>query len=146
MPEVRIRIEKGSETAGDGQEKQENKTSDKSQPVASATQMLFYHQAIATGKQILSYATSNVANFTGNYLMQDQVNRTMDIIGDMTTLALGATRGWAGLAIATVGLTTKKALQFVTLMQEQVHLRNEQEYILKRSGNSTTDGSRGTEN
>ena len=146
MPNVRIRIEKGTETAGDGQEQQEKRQDEKKQPIASPTQMLFYHQAIATGKQILSYATSNVANFTGNNLMQDQINNAMDVLGDFTTLGLGATRGWAGLAVAAIGLTTKKVLQVITMVQENVHLQNEQNYLLKRSGNSTTNGSRGTEN
>lgn len=146
MPNVKIRIERGVQTAGDGQEQQENLGKQNNQPIASPTQMLFYHQAIATGKQILSYATSNVANFTGNYLLQDQINNAVDILGDATTLALGATRGWAGLIVAGVGLTTKKVLQAISLVQETKHLENEQNYLLKRSGNATTNGSRGTEN
>ena len=146
MPNVKIRIEKAAQTAGDGQEKQENAQVETQQPVVSPTTMLFYHQAIATGKQIMSYAASNVGNFTGNYLMQDQVNQQMEIIGDMTTIALGATKGWAGLAIATIGVTTKKVMQVITQLQENVHLENEKNYLLKRSGNATTNGSRGTEN
>ena len=145
MPSIKIRIEKGVETAGDGQERQETKQ-ESQQPVANPATMIFYHQAISTGKQILGYATSNVANFTGNNLLQDEVNRQMEILGDMTTLAMGVTQGWSGLIVASVGLTTKKVLQVMTRMQENVHLQNEQNYLLKRSGNATTNGSRGTEN
>lgn len=147
MPNVRIRIEKGTETAGDGKEQQEAKQEEsKKQPVASPTAMLFYHQAIATGKQIVGYAASNVGNFTGNYLMQDQIQSALDIAGDITTLALGATRGWAGFAVAGIGVTTKRVLQAVSMAQENVHLQHQQDYLLKRSGNATTNGSRGTEN
>lgn len=146
MPQVKIRIERGVETSGDGQERQEQAQQEQKQAVASPTQMIFYHQAISTGKQIVGYATSNVANFTGNNLLQDQVNQQMDILSDMTTIALGATRGWAGLAVATVGVTLKKGLQFMTMLKEQEHLRHEQEYLMKRSGNATLNGSRGTEN
>ena len=53
------RIEKGTQTAGDGQEQQENAQVENQQAVVSPTTMLFYHQAIATGKQILSYANSS---------------------------------------------------------------------------------------
>lgn len=148
MPQVRIRIEKGVETAGDGQEKQEAKVEEeKKEPVASPTAMLFYHQAIATGKQIVGYATSNVANFTGNNLLQDQVNQTMDVLGDLTMIAVGAgSKGIPGFIVATVGVTTKEVFQVISAVQNNVHLQNEQNYLLKRSGNATTNGSRGTEN
>lgn len=146
MPNIKIRIEKGVQTAGDGQEQQENKQSEKQQPIASPTAMLFYHQTINTAKQILGYATSNVANFTGNYLEQDRINNSLDIVGDLTTIGLGATRGWAGLIVAGVGVATKRTLQAVSMYQENVHIQNEQNYLLKRSGNATTNGSRGTEN
>ena len=147
MPNVKIRIEKGTETAGDGKEQQEAKQDEsKKQSVANPTAMLFYHQTVAMGKQIIGYAASNVGNFTGNYLMQDQLQSILDISGDVTTLALGATRGWAGVAVATMGIATKRVLQAISISQENVHLQNEQNYLLKRSGNTTTNGSRGTEN
>lgn len=147
MPEIKIRIERGVETAGDGREQQEAKQDEsKKQPVASPTAMLFYHQAISTGKQIVSYAASNVGNFTGNYLLQDQIQNTLDIMGDIATIGLGATRGLAGLAVATIGVATKRIFQMVSINQENVHLQHEQDYLLKRSGNSTMNGSRGTEN
>lgn len=145
MPQIKIRIEKGVETAGDGQEQQEKKEKD-SLPTASPTAMLFYHQAISTGKQIIGYAASNVANFTGNYLMQDQINNALDIVGDFTTIGLGATRGIPGLIVSVLGVGTKRAFQAISMYQEDVHAQNEQRYLLKRSGNATTNGSRGTEN
>ena len=145
MPQIKIRIEKGVETAGDGQEQQEKKEKD-SLPTASPTTMLFYHQAISTGKQIIGYAASNVANFTGNYLMQDQINNALDIVGDLTTIGLGATRGIPGLIVASLGVVTKRTLQAITMYQDDVHAQNEQRYLLKRSGNAVTNGSRGTEN
>lgn len=147
MPDIVVRIEKGTETAGDGREQQEAKREEsKKQPVASPTTMLFYHQTIATGKQIVGYASSNIGNFTGNFLLQEQLTNTLDIISDLTTLSLGATKGWAGLAVAGIGVTTKRVLQLVSQRQEDKHIQNEQNYLLKRSGNSTTNGSRGTEN
>lgn len=146
MPNVKIRIEKGKETAGDGRENQEAQSKDREQAVASPTQMLFYHQMIATGKQALSFATSNIANFTGNQMEQEKVNDSMQLVGDLTTLGLGATRGWAGLIVAGIGLATKYTLQGISLHQENVHAKREYDYLAKRSGNTTTNGSRGTEN
>ena len=43
-------------------------------------------------------------------------------------------------------ITTKRVLQAVSMAQENVHLQHQQDYLLKRSGNATTNGSRGTEN
>lgn len=148
MPNVTVRIERGTETAGDGQEKQEAKREDsKKQPVASPTAMLFYHQAIATGKQIIGYAASNVANFTGDYIKQEGINFGMEIAGDISSIAMGAiSKGWAGAIVAAVGVTTKRVLQVVSEVQSEVHARHERDYLVKRSGNSTTNGSRGTEN
>lgn len=148
MPQIKVRIEKGVETAGDGQEKQEAKVEEeKKQPVASPTAMLFYHQAIATGKQIISYAASNVANFTGNNLLQDQVNQQTEILGDITMLATGTlTKGWAGLAVASVGIVTKKVFEQISIYNEERREQYAFDYLNKRAGNSTTNGSRGTEN
>ena len=66
MPQVKIRIEKGVETAGDGQENQEQKTSKQTSSGKVAIVSAFSHMIINDTKKIVSYSLSNVGQFTGN--------------------------------------------------------------------------------
>ena len=144
MPAVKIRIEKGKEQAGDGNSSV-NKAEDPSKNVAVET--LFAHQMLGLGKQIISYNASNIANFTGNYIEQDKINNTLEILGDVSTVGLGfVSKGWVGGTIAIAGVVTKKVFQMVSEYRQDILSERDREYMLARSGNSTTNGSRGTEN
>ena len=143
MPSVKIRIERGKEQAGDGnsQKMKEDPSKDVS------VQSIFAQQMMGIGKQIVSYGTSNVANFSGNYIEQDRINNMLDAIGDVSTVALGfVTKGAVGGAIAIAGITTKKIFETISDMRKDVLQERDRNYLLARSGNSTTNGSRGTEN
>ena len=78
MPEVKIRIEKGVETAGDGQELQE-KSSKQMTSGKVASVSILATTAIKTVKQITNTAISNIGNFTGDYEMQRQVQAVMKL-------------------------------------------------------------------
>lgn len=144
MPDIKIRIEKPKEAKADNQPT--STTSDLKESVAMQT--IFAQQMIATAKQTISYQASNIANYTGNYLMQDQVNQTLDIINDISSIVTGvlSTKSWVGGAIAIYGIASKKVFEFMSVQTENRILQMEQDYLVKRSGNSTTNGSRGTEN
>lgn len=142
MPNVRIRIEKGQEVGGEAQQTQE-----KSEVKNVATQTFFAHQMIGTAKQIVNYQFSNVANFTGNYIQQEMINKTLDVVGDASTIVLGfMAKGPVGAAVATIGIATKNVLKFITERREDELKERDRLLVLERSGNSTRNGSRGTEN
>lgn len=142
MPNVRIRIEKGQEAGDDAQQTQQ-KTESKN----VATTSLFAHQMLGTAKQIIGFQTSNIANFTGDYMKQDRVNDLLDVFGDASTIALGfASAGPVGGAVAMIGVATKSALKLIGQSREDELRERDRLLALERSGNSTRNGSRGTEN
>ena len=143
MPNVKIRIERGDTGRKDISG---TKTDDKSSKNV-AIQSLFANQIYSTTKQIISYAASNVGNFTGNYVEQDRINQMLEVLGDVSGVVMGAmSGGWAGAIIAISTLATKKGIQAITEYRADVLSQREINIELARSGNSTINGSRGTEN
>ena len=143
MPQVKIRI---------SQESQEQIEVEGLQPSTIgkekiATISLFAHQGISMAKQIVNYEISNVGVKTGNYVLQEQINETMSVLSDIGTVGLGiASGGWVGGIIAVAGVTTKRVLEEKSRNEGIKHENIESEYLRRRSGNTTTSGSRGTEN
>lgn len=142
MPNVRIRIEKGQEAGIEAQQAQQ-----KSETKNVAVTSLFAHQMLGTAKQIVNYQASNIANFTGDYIKQEQINQTLDIISDGSTIALGAMAGGLpGGIVAAIGVGTKHVLKLISQTREDELKERDRLLALERSGNSTRNGSRGTEN
>lgn len=143
MPQVKIRISQESQEQIDAEGLQPSTVSRE----RIATISLFAHQAINTGKQIVNYEISNVGVKTGNYVLQEQINETVSILSDLGTIGLGvASGGWIGGIVAVAGVTTKRVLQETSRNEAIKHENIESEYLRRRSGNTTTSGSRGTEN
>ena len=144
MPDIRIRIEKPKERKA---EQQQQETSQKQEQENVAVTTVVAQQMISTGQQIISFQASNIGNFTGNYLLQDNVNEMLDVVGDVTTVALGfVSKGPVGGLVAITGIATKKVFEYISREQQNSFLKMEQDYMIKRSGNQTKNGSRGTEN
>lgn len=151
MPDVKIRIERGVETAGDGQEQQEQKALDKQGLKKVAVATAFAHTMVNTGKQIINYSLSNVGQFTGNNLMQDQINTALEVIGDVAGIATGlvtsiVTENPVPVIASILSVGTKYGTRAYSEYQEFKHAEYQHDFLLQRSGNSTTNGSRGTEN
>lgn len=146
MPDITIRIEKNRES------KENNNAPSSIREEAKnfmkfATENVFAKQMISTAKQIISYQASNIGNFSGDYLKEDDVNLRLDIIGDMATVGMGAlSKGWIGAVVAVAGITTKNIFKFISMHRQNELLMYEQDYLTKRSGNALINGSRGTEN
>ena len=144
MPNVKIRIERGEEGGKD-------LSAAKGAGVASkkeiSVQTLFATKMMGTAKQIVTNAASNVGNFTGDYIKQDQINVALEVVSGVVTIAMGAMAGCVpGAAIAAAGLLVNKAIQqFNTTMTENL-AEKDRNIILARSGNAAINGSRGTEN
>ena len=143
MPEIKIRIEKGVETAGDGQELQE-KSSKQMTSGKVASVSILATTAIKTVKQITNTAIANIGNFTGDYEMQRQVQAMMKIGGEIGQVVVASlVNPVAGIAMA-VGIGLSYGLQAIEISQNIKKENYQASYLLARSGNSLTDGSRGT--
>lgn len=151
MPQVKIRIERGIETAGDGQEQQEQKIQNNQGLKKVAITTAFAHTMINSGKQIINYSLSNVGQFTGNNLLQDTINGALEILGDVGNVAVGlvtsiATENPIPLIASVVSVGVKYGTKAYSDQQELRHSEYQHNFMLERSGNSTKNGSRGTEN
>jgi len=143
MPEIKIRIEKGVETAGDGQELQEKPSKQMTSGKVASVSILAT-TAIKTVKQITNTAISNIGNFTGDYEMQRQVQAMMKIGGEIGQVVVASlVNPVAGIAMA-VGIGLSYGLQAIEISQNIKKENYQASYLLARSGNSLTDGSRGT--
>ena len=144
MPSVKIRISQESTEKMEGEV--EGLTPSVSRERIAGISF-FAHQAINTGKQIVNYEISNVGVKTGNYVLQEQINQAVEIVGDFATIGTGfMAGGWIGGAVAIAGVTTKNVLKEVSRAEGIKHENIEYEYLKTRSGNTTRNGSRGTEN
>lgn len=142
MPDVRIRVETGQATAGDGREIQETASRGQADAKTVAISMLG-HQALNTTKQILNYSISNIGNFTGNTVMQENIQTAVGIMGDLASIGMAsATGGWVGFAVATIGVATKYTMGAISNEIANRKDNRQTAFILERSGNSTMNGSR----
>lgn len=145
MPNIKIRVEKGQETAGDGREVQEQQASTRAEKIAVTS--IFANQMMNVGKQIVNYSINNVGNLTGDYIVQSQINQALDVFSDIATIGTGfATGGWIGGVVAATGVAIKKGVQFFQEEQDIRKANRQSAYLRERTGNATTNNSRGTEN
>lgn len=145
MPQVKVRIEKAQDQAGVGNVSAT--AVDKNLFAKTASMSLFAHQMAGEVKQIASYAANNVGNFVGDYILQDRINTTMEVLGDLGTIGLGfASGGPIGALVAAGGIGVNKALQAVSTFRNDALAQRNIELMIARSGNATKNGSRGTEN
>ena len=143
MPNVKIRIERGEEGGKDLSAAKGGVASKKEISV----QTLFATKMMGMAKQIVTNAASNVGNFTGDYIKQDQINVALETVSGITTIAMGAMAGgFAGAAIAAAGLLVNKAIQQFNTSMTENYAEKDRNIILARSGNAAINGSRGTEN
>lgn len=141
MADVKIRVEAVSRDELNAQKQgQEVSGGATSQKLVVAS--IFAHQALNTAKQITNYAISNIGNFTGDYIKQDRIQETVGILTDMATIGTAFATNWIAGIVATIGVGTKRTLEYVSDFQKAKHVDRNVEYLRIRSGNSTTNGSR----
>lgn len=112
-----------------------------------ATTSLFVHAAVGNVKQAVQFGLSNVGNFTGNYIAQQNINQALEAVNSVATIVMGAVSGgWAGAIIATASVAFRGVTQGIS---RYIGYQNEEintSMARQRSGNTLTDNSRGTEN
>lgn len=144
MPNIKVRLEAGTELAGDGKELQEQPNKGVSvQKVASVG--VFANLAISQAKKVGQFAVSNVGNFTGDYVLQRNIQQGMAIVGDLSSIAVGALAGgWVGAIVATAGIVVGNTLEAVGIAQNIKKENYQSNFIKERGGDVYNDGSRGT--
>lgn len=143
MATTRVRIEAGAELTGDGKEIQE-KTNAVSKEKAAMIGV-FSHVAIAQAKKITQFAVSNVGNFTGDYVLQYNTQQLMSIIGDITSIGIGALAGGIPGALAVfTGIAINNTLETIGIAQNIKKENYQANFIKERGGDVYNDGSRGT--
>lgn len=147
MPEIKIRIEKASENSSDKKSSDNQLVKNKNSKSDVALTTIFAQQMISYAKQTLSYTVSNIGNFTGNYMQQDLLESQLELFESIGTVALGfIAKGPVGGTIAIAGVVTKKVFETISNFRSEQLAERDLTLLQKRSGNSTTNSSRGTEN
>lgn len=142
MPDIRIRISTGTKTAGTGAEPQENKGVASDGLMKNAVVSVFAHQMLASGKQALSTSISIMGTETGNYALQEQIERVSGLItsavGTGVAFATNPVLGVAKLTgdILSIGMKAYSELSKLKLEEKNA------EIMRRRSGNSLTNKSR----
>lgn len=146
MPNVKVRItsETEEEARGGAAEMASTPSPDTAKMAATS---LFVHAAVGNVRQAVQYGLSNVGNFTGNYVAQENINQALESLNGVSSIVMGAVSGgWVGAVIATASVAfrgiTKEVSRFMQYQNEEINAS----YARQRSGNALNDGSRGTEN
>lgn len=144
MANIRIRVESSKDNQVDaGQDSVFNQSTQTAEKTKMATMGLFANQMLGIGKQTLAFATSNIATFTGDQVLQDNINNMLDLIGDASSLVMGGVAGGpVGLAVAAIGLATKYTFKAIDYGIQRDRANQQTNYLRERTGGSTTEGSR----
>lgn len=138
MANVKIRIESQSEEQA--QAEQAGGATTQTQKLAVAS--IFAQQAINFTKQVVNIGISNIANFSGNYVKQDQVQQAVSFLSEVagvgTAFAVNPVAGFVALG----GLALKYTSQAIKENREMTRAEYQTDYLRRISGNSTTNGSR----
>ena len=110
-----------------------------------------------TTRNAINFGLNNIGNFTGNYILQQQISDTRMFLNSLAGIGMAAWAGFkasgsgwgaligAGVEIMNQTISKIESLSLINLQQRQTNYNIAQ--IRERSGlNGKIDGSRGTEN
>lgn len=115
------------------------------------------HIVKAEASKFVSFTTSNIGNFTGNYIVQEQINSAKESVSGITRVALSARAGLIASGGNPIGAAIGFAAGVLSLVGETVYETYMTDFntrktnydiaqLRERSGlNTYTDMSRGTE-
>ena len=141
---VRITTETPEQMQGGADAISTSKDIDKSK---MATTSLFVNAVTGNIKQAVRYGLSNVGNFTGDYIKQNEINQALEFFDNASTIAMGAlSAGWAGAVVATASVAIKVGLGAYSRYKQYEAESLSSSLMRERSGNALFDNARGTEN
>lgn len=150
MPNVRIRIQKDKVESEDLSNK-EQKALEKKRSSQIAIVSTFANQMLNQAKQVITYSSSRYGDRTGDYVKQSQINNELEILNMVGSVAGGlatsvATSNPIPAIVTAISTTIKVSQNLNDKYYASWKAEKERELLLARSGNATTNGSRGTEN
>lgn len=141
MAGIKIRLQKGEETAGDIAEA---KTPQKQNEKFSAMS-LFATIAERNIRNVLSTAINDYGKFTGNTQSQRDLQNIMSIVGDVESIGFAiATGNPAVIGVAVVGMGVSKSITAINYALTNNMQEKQTSFIMQRSGNNLVNGGRGT--
>lgn len=146
----------GSNKVEADEQQKQDKEKEKSNPLADFAKHQFFSLIKQQSMQAVNYTISNIGNFTGDYITQEQMQNSMQIISSMMNLATSAYAGFkmtgsvAGAAIAVgaqvIGTGINRVEQLYAGYVANARQNRAIAQLRARAGlNSTNNGSRGTE-
>ena len=138
----------------DAQNQKNKQEKEKKDPLGDFARHKFFNFVESQAKQAVSYSISNIGNFTGDYVQQQQVQDAVSVVSTLIDIGMAAVAGakygpWGAAIGAGVVIAGKAITQGQQLVAgyAQNSLQNRQIAQLRtRAGlNSTNNGSRGTE-
>lgn len=146
MPNVKVRItsESDEQMEGGAETLASSKDLDKTRMASTS---LFVNAVSGNVKQAIRYGLSNVGNFTGDYIRQNEINQALEIFDSASTIAMGAlSAGWAGAVVATASIAVKAGFGAYSRYKQYEAESLSSSLMRERSGNALFDEARGTEN
>ena len=144
MPDIKIRIQKGEETVGDGVELQEsqNKGLNASDKANIVSLSFVAQQSVSLLKMGMSKAISTIGMNTGDYILQKNVENVMNIgewaISTGVAFASNVYVGIAKLAMDALNSVSNVAIDIISNDKNNKLI----EIIQTRTVNSAKNGSR----
>lgn len=150
MPNVRIRIEK-SNVENEDLANQQDKLFQKQRERRIAIASTFASQMVNQGKEMIRYSLSRYGDRTGDYVKQSNINESLEILGSISNIAGGfvtsvATMNPIPAIMSAISTTIKISQNLNDKYYTSWKAEKDRQLLLARSGNGTTNGSRGTEN
>lgn len=115
-----------------------------------------FHLAKRTVQQAVNYQLSNIGNFTGNYIRQEEVNQLRQGVSDLMNVAVSTFAGFAtagpigavaGFVAGATSIVSSAIYSDLSAKVSYAKTNFSISQLRERAGlNATYDGSRGTEN
>lgn len=145
----------GSNVAeADAQNQMDKKKDKEESTLLDFAQHQFFNLIERQAKQAVNYTISNIGNFTGNYIAQEQVNNALSAVGFLESVGVATLAGakfgpWGaviGAGIAVVGQAATTGLRIFSETLENTRQNYAINQLRSRAGmNGMNNGSRGTE-
>lgn len=146
MPNIKVRLTEETEAQQAGDASGALQKASKGDAKKMASTSLFAHAAVSNVKQAVKYSLGNVGNFTGDYVLQNQIDVGLQVFEDVAAIGFAtAAGGLPGAIIATASIGIKYATKEISRQNQMAVDRAQFRYDYARSGNALFDNSRGTE-
>ena len=131
-----------------------DKEKDKESPLAKFARHKFFNLIESQTKQAIHWSINNIGNFTGDYVKQQEVSNTVEIVEGLIDVGVAALAGakfgpWGaaiGAGVAIVGKGISFGQQLAAGYSQNVLDNRQIAQLRTRAGlNGTNNGSRGTE-